>query len=337
MHVGLYFDMRNPPRWHRPWPNLYAQALERVVEAERLGLRSAWFSEHHLFEDGYLPQPLLVAAAAAARTTRMRLGTSILVAPLRSALDIAEQAAVVDILSGGRVELGLGAGYRIPEFEAFGVDVDRRFELLRKRAVEIRSLWDRGIVTPPPIQPRPPIWIGARGPVLTTAAGRTGEGLMTLDAGAFDHYRRAVDEAGHPPQTARVAGPVNLILADDPDAAWRQVKPHLAYQWETYRRYGAEDRRGDRGAAALRATDSFDPDSLRSPGPAMNPPQFDVVTPAEAIRRMRAWLEPLPVVHAYFWSSIAGMPDALAERHLELLASEVAPAVADLGHPSARG
>ncbi len=331
MQVGIYFDVRNPVRWRRPWAEHYARTLDLVAEAERLGLASAWFGEHHFFEDGYLPQPLVLAAAAAARTTTIRLGTSILLAPLRPAVDIAEQGAVVDAISNGRLELGLGAGYRVPEFAAFGVDVEARFRLLRERAAEIRALWDSGGVTPPPVQARPPIWIGGRGPVITRAAGRLGEGLMTLDTGAYATYLAGVEEAGHPAGTARVSGPVNLILADDPDAAWARIRPHFAYQWSTYQRYGAEGRSGDGGAASLRGA-SGDPDALRSAGPDMNPPNFDVVTVADALARMRTWLAALPVVHGYFWTSIAGMPDDLVQRHVELLATELAPAVADLGY-----
>ena len=103
MKLGLYFDLRNPAPWARPWPEVYGRALDLVVEAERLGAASVWFSEHHLFDDGYLPQPLTFAAAAAARTSRVRIGTAVLVAALRPAVLVAEEAAVIDQLSGGRL------------------------------------------------------------------------------------------------------------------------------------------------------------------------------------------------------------------------------------------
>jgi alkanesulfonate monooxygenase SsuD/methylene tetrahydromethanopterin reductase-like flavin-dependent oxidoreductase (luciferase family) len=81
MKVGLYFDLRNPAQWARPWPAFYRGTLDLVVEAERLGIDSVWFSEHHFFSDGYLPQPLTMAAAVAA-PTRVGIGTAIVVAPL---------------------------------------------------------------------------------------------------------------------------------------------------------------------------------------------------------------------------------------------------------------
>jgi len=107
MRVGLTFDLRNPPPWRRPWPLVYGHALKLIAEAERLGADSVWTTEHHFFEDGYLPQPLTFCAAAAARTSRVRLGTAILIAPLRPAVQIAEEAAIVDLISDGRLEWGL--------------------------------------------------------------------------------------------------------------------------------------------------------------------------------------------------------------------------------------
>jgi alkanesulfonate monooxygenase SsuD/methylene tetrahydromethanopterin reductase-like flavin-dependent oxidoreductase (luciferase family) len=184
--IGLWLDMRNPPAWRRSWPEHYARTLERVAEAERLGLGAVWLAEHHLFEDGYLPQPLTFAAAIAARTTTIRIGTSILQAPLRKAIDIAEQGAIVDILSNGRLELGLGAGYAAREFEAYGVEQSARHRLLRHNAREVMRLWEEGVVTPPPVQSPRPLWIGALGPQLSRFAGTIGAGLLTADLDNID-------------------------------------------------------------------------------------------------------------------------------------------------------
>ena len=120
MRIGTYFDMRNPPGWRRPWGTFYGETLELIEQAEAWGIDAVWVSEHHFFEDGYLPQPLTFASAIAARTKRVRLGTAVLLPALRPSLQIAEEATVVDIISNGRLDLGLGAGYRIPEYEAFG-------------------------------------------------------------------------------------------------------------------------------------------------------------------------------------------------------------------------
>ncbi len=329
MRVGIYTDLRNPPEWRRPWPDHYERILERIAEAERLGAGSAWVSEHHGFEDGYSPQPLTFAAAIAARTSRVRIGTAIMLGPLRPALDTAEQAAIVDILSNGRVDLGLGTGYRASEYRAFEREIEGRYPKLEATVREIRRVWDEGICMPPPVQDPPPIWIGAIGPRAARMAGRLGEGLLWLSSALLEPYTKGLEEGGHDPQVARMAGLANLILADDPEEAWPRIAPHLAYQRESYNRYGAE---GDLSPGTLDASgEPVDPETLRRAQPEALPPALDVVTAEDAIERLTSWLAPLPVADVYFWDSIAGMPDDISERHVELVASRLAPALAGLG------
>jgi alkanesulfonate monooxygenase SsuD/methylene tetrahydromethanopterin reductase-like flavin-dependent oxidoreductase (luciferase family) len=316
MRVGLFVDLRNPPRWRRPWREHYEAVVARLAAADEMGIDSIWLTEHHLFEDGYLPQPLTFAAALAMRTRRARLGTAILQAPLRPSADIAEQAAMVDILGGGRLELGLGAGYRVPEWHAFAVDGGRRYDLLEERAREVRRLWEEGITTPPPLQPRVPIWIGGEGPRAARMAGRLGEGLLALLPGLLPIYRESLERAGHDPASARMSGCANLILADDPERAWSIIRPHLDYQWNSYARYAVE------GTPAT--AEHLDPDRLRTTGAPILP-RFDVTTAQDAARRLHEWLDPLPVEHVYLWDSIAGMPDELALHHVELVVTELIP------------
>jgi alkanesulfonate monooxygenase SsuD/methylene tetrahydromethanopterin reductase-like flavin-dependent oxidoreductase (luciferase family) len=330
MQVGLYIDGRNPPQWERPWSTFYGSILERVEEGERLGLDAAWVTEHHMFEDGYLPQPLTLAAAIAARTKRIRVGTAVVLAPLRPAIDIAEQGAVVDLISGGRLELGLGAGYVKPEFRAFGVDAADRYELLEQRTREVLEMWAGDVCTPSPLQTPPPVWIGGMGPRGARMAGRLGVGLLWLKADLLKPYKDALEAAGNDPGSARMAGLANIVIADDPESAWAEIGPHAAYQAGTYGKYGSLEKDDP---PPKPATVPVDPDQLRSP--SIMPPSFDVVTADEAISRLRGALADIPVAHVYLWASIAGMPDHLVDRHIELLATEVAPAVADLGLPAA--
>src|SRR5437660_2682479 len=217
MRLGLYFDLRNPPPWARPWPDLYARNLDVIVEAERLGAGAVWVTEHHLFEDGYLPQPLTFLAAVAARTSRVRIGTAVLLAALRPAIQVAEEAAVVDILSGGRLELGVGAGYRLPEYEAYGADIARRFSLTDDRVRAVRRLLDEGRVTPPPVQRPLPMWAGYMGLQGARRAGRLGVGLMSLDPRLLGPYREGLAEGGHDHASARMGGLVPIVVADGPD------------------------------------------------------------------------------------------------------------------------
>jgi alkanesulfonate monooxygenase SsuD/methylene tetrahydromethanopterin reductase-like flavin-dependent oxidoreductase (luciferase family) len=109
---------------------IYQETLDLFVAADELGFDVVWIAQHH-FKDraGRLPSPFPFLAAAAERTRRLRLGTSIVILPLEQPLRVAEDAAVVDTLSGGRLELGIGSGGDPAEFAAFGVDLTRRLEL----------------------------------------------------------------------------------------------------------------------------------------------------------------------------------------------------------------
>jgi alkanesulfonate monooxygenase SsuD/methylene tetrahydromethanopterin reductase-like flavin-dependent oxidoreductase (luciferase family) len=317
--LGLYFDLRNPAPWARPWPEVYGRALDLVVEAERLGAASVWFSEHHLFSDGYLPQPLTFAAAAAARTTRMRIGTAVLLAALRPAALVAEEAAVIDQISGGRLELGIGAGYSVPEYELYNADITKRYGLADAAVAEIRRLLDDGIVTPPAAQNPFPIWLGYQGPQGAKRAGRLGVGLLSLDRALLDPYREGLVEGGHDPATARTGGMLDIIVADDPEAAFEWILPHYAHQLNSYR------------AAAVTGSGRDAPkeitvEKLRS-GAAQKGqiPGLRVLTPTDAVNAIREATDGSPVEHVYLWASVAGMPDDLVERHVELTCTQVAP------------
>ena len=274
MKVGVWFDLRNPPGWRQDPARLAAFALELCEEAELLGADSLWFSEHHGFEDGYLPQPLTFAAAAAARTTRVRLGTGILVAPLRKTAQLAEEAAVVDLISGGRLELGLGAGYRVPEFELFGTDFAARYQILDQQVSELRRLWGDGGLTPAPVQKELPIWLGYQGPKGARRAGRMGEGLLTVAKDSWPHYRDGLAEGGHDPAAARMGGGVQAYVTDDPERDWPLVAPHIAYAQDSYRKYMVEGT----GHPVPRPVD---PERLRTRGPDGRP---DVVLPVRHTR-----------------------------------------------------
>ncbi len=319
MKLGLYFDLRNPAPWARPWPEVYGRALDLVVEAERLGAASVWFSEHHLFADGYLPQPLTFAAAAAARTSRVRIGTAVLVAALRPAVLVAEEAAVIDQLSGGRLELGIGAGYSVPEYELYDTDITKRYGLTDAAVAEIRHLLDDGVVTPPAAQNPFPLWLGYQGPQGAKRAGRLGVGLLSLDRALLEPYREGLVEGGHDPASARTGGMLDIIVADDPEDAFERILPHYAHQLNTYR------------AAAVAGTGRDAPkeitvEKLRG-GAAQKGqiPGLRVLTPADAVAAIREATDGSPVEHVYLWASVAGMPDDLVERHVELTCTKVAP------------
>lgn len=320
MKIGLWFDLRNPLQWRRDWSRVYGFALELCEEAERQGIDSIWVTEHHLFDDGYLTQPLTFLAAVAARTRRVRLGTGVLLAPLRPAIQIAEEAAVVDLVSNGRLDLGIGAGYRVPEFELYGADIKKRFNTLDNRARELRRIWREGTVTPPPVQSPLPIWMGYGGPQGAKRAGLMGEALLSADAGLYEPYRQGLIEGGHDPARGRMAGGINGWVCEDPERDWPTVSKHLTQQFSSYRRYAVE-------GTDLPLPRPFDADKARSRPLGQGGPMGYLLytTPDDAATKIRAYTAGAPVETAIFWASIAGMPEPMVVRNVQTLCGKLKP------------
>jgi alkanesulfonate monooxygenase SsuD/methylene tetrahydromethanopterin reductase-like flavin-dependent oxidoreductase (luciferase family) len=317
--VGIWVDMRNPSTWRRPWAEHYGWTVELIEEAERLDARTVWLSEHHFFDDGYLPQTLTFASAIAARTKRIRIGTSVLLAALPHAIQLAEEAAIVDIMSNGRLDLGLGAGVRRREFDMYGVDFGRRYALFEERIVELRRLWEE-VVRPAPLQQPVPMWggfLGARGARITGRLGLGYVGVASDDSyqpgtptTPYEAYVAGLKEGAHPLSAHRVALGINmLVVADDPEAVRARIIPHYLYQVNSYAQY-----------------------TLEGTGQPLPPPQEDaaqlaVLTPDDAAMYIKKLCGGLDVEEAYCWISLGGMPTDLVERHVELLCTKVAPLV----------
>lgn len=318
--LGLFLDLRNPPSWRRPWAQHYQASLDLVTEAERLGAHSVWATEHHFFEDGYLPQPLTFLAAAAARTTRMRLGTAVVLAALRHPRHVAEEAAIVDLVSAGRLELGIGAGYRRAEYEAFGADIRRRMTLTDQATATIRDLLWSGELLPPTVQSRVPVWLGYQGPQGAKRAGRLGVGLLSLKPELLAPYQEGLTEAGLDPSSARMGGVVNLVVADDPERTAHELSPYYAYQLDSYARSRVE-------GTGEPAPPASDPGQLVEQMLHPDSPGLRVCTVDDSAAFIRALTAGLPVQHVYLWGSIAGMPEHIVERHLELAFGKVAPLI----------
>ena len=121
MNFGTFLLMQSPS--HRPSQEIFARGVEIAQAAETLGFRNIWLAEHHFSTYGYLSRPVQLATFIAAKTTRLRVGTAVIVVPLHHPLVIAEEIATLDLLAGGRVDIGLGRGYQHYEFERFGLEL----------------------------------------------------------------------------------------------------------------------------------------------------------------------------------------------------------------------
>lgn len=308
MKFGLYLDLRNPGRAVEP-SLLYRDALDLCERGDALGAHSVWLSEHHAFADGYLPQPLVLGAAIAARTTRIRIGTAVLLAPLRPSALIAEEAAIVDLVSNGRLDLGLGGGYRASEFALYGAPADKPLERLFMRVREIRRLLADGRTTPAPAQDPLPIWLGCNGPVGARRTGRSGEHLLSVRRKIVPDYLAGLAEAGHDPARARISGPVNVFLSDDPARDEHRVAEAYCYLWDTYNAAALEGT----GRVAARS----DPAEALRRGLAGGSTGLLVATPKQAAHALAGHFEGLPVDTVFAWARVPGLPRELTDRHLE--------------------
>ena len=330
LEFGVICDFRNPAPWRLPCDRLYRENLELLQEAERLGFDAVWISEHHFLDDGYCPSVLPVAAAVAARTMRVRIGTAVLLLPLHNPVRVAEDAAVVDILSGGRWDLGVGVGYGSAEFHGLSADKRRRGILLDEAIEVLRRAWTedsftfegtcfsyRNVsVTPKPLQsPHPPIWIGGRSERGSRRGARLGYPFLLVGGPAqYRQLQALFAEAGRSPAELRVAAQRTIFLANSRDAAWRTIGPRLLYNHNERLRWNAED-----GAGVYEPLADWE--VLRG----QEGPGTLIGTPEECRAGLRAFLEAVPVQQVWFPVRIAGLDQATAHRSLELFAREVMP------------
>ena len=218
---GLWYDFRNPAPWRQPGDRLYREILDQIAWAEKNGFDDVWLSEHHFIDDGYLPSILPVSAAIAARTGRIRIASGVLLMPFHNPIRLAEDIATVDVISGGRFELGVGLGFKREEFAGFGVSskergvrTDQSLDILRRalagETVTFKSEFfdfQNVRVTPAPIQkPCPPIWLGGFTAPALRRAVRFGDGFTVPGANreVYDRYVAEMKKE-YRPQTAFVS------------------------------------------------------------------------------------------------------------------------------------
>ncbi|MGH2630662.1 MAG: LLM class flavin-dependent oxidoreductase, partial [Actinomycetota bacterium] len=250
--IGL-FTGQVPAASGRSFAREYRETVELVQLAESSGFDSAWVSEHHGASDGYLPSLLVMLAAFAQATSTIRIGTGLILTPFHDPLRLAEDAAVLDQLSEGRLTIGLGLGWREEEFRMFGVPFGERLartvdtiEILRRAwtgerfSFEGRAFrYDRVRVTPPPAQPGgPPILLGGYVDAALRRAGALADGYIT-DADDLQHVRKAAAlmeegarSAQRDPASHHLVLMANAFVA--PERAWEIAKPGVMHQFGAY-------------------------------------------------------------------------------------------------------
>jgi len=335
MKFGLIYDFRNPARWRRPWVEFYARMLDQVVEAEALGYDHVWLTEHHFVDDGYLPSIVPVAGAIAARTKRIRIGSDIMILPFQDPVRIAEDLAVVDILSGGRFDLGVGQGYRAEEFRAIRMDRRERHARTRESVELIQRLWTEDDVTfagryyrvdgvtisPRPVQqPHIPIWIGARTEKAMQRAARNGHHLTTtLGPDLSQLWRRALEQCGRDPAAAHMMGLTPAFVARTSDEAWRAVQDHLHYQMKLYADWlgEANDAEGDQHVWDYERAEDVRKSEFGQGLP--------IGTPEEVTEKLRALTAQTRPTHMALLMQFPGADPDAGSQSLRLFAEQVMP------------
>lgn len=324
MRLHLTYDMR-APRFGAPSTALHAAMLDQVAWADDLGFDAVGLGEHHGSDDGYNPSPLPLAAAIAARTRRIAIQTAIVIAPLYDLPKLAEDAAVVQILSNGRLELGLGAGYRPSEFATFGRRLEDRWRAMGETVAFLRAAW-RGEpfrwqgrtchVTPPPAPRPPPILLGGSSPAAARRAARIADGWFPpLDARLWDPYRDECVRLGRPdPGPYPAQGPIFLWISEDPDRDWAWLAPHVLHQVDAYARWTEEAFGRPAGPYAAGTT----AEALR------RSPAYRVLTPEQTLSLVAALGD-----HAVLYLNplLAGIDPERAWRMLRLYEDAVHPHV----------
>ena len=344
--VGLLFSFRNPEYNRRPWDEFYKSELDLTVYAEELGYDEVWLTEHHFIEDGYSPSLFVIGGAIAARTQKIRIGTYIVLMPLHDPVFVAEDSAAIDIISGGRFDLGLGLGYRPGEFTGLGIPMKERGARLEESAPLIRELFAGGEVnhegafytaknvtlTPPPIQKDgPPIWIAARADKAIDRVARLGFHLAGI--GAPEHqacYVDALKRHGRDPKDYKMAQLVTGFCAPGTQTAWDRCADGLNHMLSYYLKWGIES--GDITGEGGWDTDNMvpSPDQIRQNRQADFFGQSPYVgTPDEVYEGLVEYLaqapDGAPITHLVVMMDMPGVKPEHSRESMKLFAEDVMP------------
>ncbi len=320
----LRFDMRAPTDGPAPIADLYSAAIEMSVWAEQHGAISIALSEHHASADGYLPSPLLLASAIAARTTTLPIVLAALLIPLHDPVRLAEDMAVLDIISRGRVAHVAGLGYRPEEYDMFGQTLAGRGDRMEECLHTLQRAWSEASfdyhgrtvnVTPKPFTPGGPMLMyGGESPAAARRAARFNLSFFAqaskpeLEAIYHDECERL----GNAPGMCiipRADSATTIYVAEDVDDAWQRLGPFMLHDARMYASW-----LGDTAAASKSTAASIQ--DLRNENGA-----YRVLTPDAAVAYIREHgmlaLHPL----------CGGCPPELAWPTLELVAKKVLPAL----------
>ncbi len=337
MRFGAHYLPTYVPELDGEPVEFYRRMYQQMELLDQLGYDDLWVTEHHFHNyGGMVPDPATFLASVAGRTQRIHLGTAIVVLPLRNPLQVAESYAMVDVISNGRLEFGVGRGSSGPEFTGFGMDPSDSAVRMKEGMEIIRRGWqgervcfqgevfkvDGVEVLPPTVQrPHPPIWVAAnRSDDTFRWAGTNGFNLMTLPPSypppvlreQIDRYRDALAAAGHDPATREVLGKFHIYVAETDDQAEDEAAIYLE-------NYGAVSRGRSNVETAVRRDRAQFRERLESG-------LLIAGTPKRCIEAIQTWQDRLGLTTVSGTFYFGGMPQELALKNIRMFAKEVMPA-----------
>jgi len=318
------YDFRLPPGASTPREDLYATALEQARYCEDRGFTALVLSEHHGVDDGYLPSPLVLAAAMASTTSRIAITIAALLVPLHDPLRLAEDMAVLDLISQGRVNYVFGLGYRPEEYAMFGHKWSERGRRMDECIETILQAWtgepfeyhgEVVRVTPTPVtKPRPMIFYGGGSPPAARRAARLGLNFwpQVRDESLTELYREECRSRQRKPGIAIDVppGPGMLFVAEDPDAFWERHGEHLLHEALSYSSWQGEQ-------------DSLVHDRSQTVEEMRDAGVFAVYSPDELIELCRSGEIGAVMAHPL----CGGIPPDASWESLRLIGDVVAPAL----------
>lgn len=323
---GYMLDFRNPEFSNLDFSVFYDEMFRQIEFIERAGFNSVWVTEHHFVEDGYLAPVMPMLAAIAARTTRLRLGTYVLLAPLYHPLRLAEDAAMIDVISKGRLRLGLGMGYRNEEFEALGVSKKTRYSRTLETIEILKRAWSGETFSfagkhfnfkNVRVLPRPAskpyaelLWGGMTAKAIERAAEHDLGFACNLGRHQLEIYRRAMRTRGKDPEKYSVVNSRIVYIADDEDTAWNDIEQAAMYQAALYGKWLSA---ADPGQNWIQP----DPKQLRASAILGSP---------ESVRaKLAEVIEAATPTELFVNMQLPGLAPAKTMRSLERFAHEVMP------------
>lgn len=346
MRFGLSLAIKAPNRWSRSIGEVLGEVLEDVVLAEEIGFDSIVVTEHHFSPDDWCPSPLVVLGAIAARTRRVRLGTAILVLPFQHPVRLAEDVAVLDVLSNGRMVLGIGMGYRPEEFAGFGVPVEQRLGRFLEGLTILQRCWSdddvsfdgvyfklkNARVRPRPVQKGgPPLWVGANSESAIRRAADLGLTYYFGNASPLGVlrsrtlvYERELRRAGRDPRGIERPLMRELYVAETAQRAWDDVGEHIVYAYrEEFVGLGfgvvVEDENGRPHVVTDPNDPIFEPRRLARD-------RMIIGSPDDCINEIRRYEQALGATEILFRIHHPGLSSEKIRTSLRLFASDVMPA-----------